>query len=62
MSFNFIAAEHYTQGKTIPLIPSLQPLATTIQIPVPMFDYFKNLLEVESCSDYPFMINLFHLT
>ena len=57
-----MAAEHYTQEKTTPLIPSLQPLETTILISVPMFDYFKNLLEVESCSGYPFVINLFHLT
>ena len=57
-----MAAEHYTQGKTNPLIPSLQSLATTIQISVPMFDYIKNFLEVESCSDYPFVIDLFHLT
>ena len=41
-----MAAEHYTQEKTTPLIRSLQPLETTILISVPMFDYFKNLLEV----------------
>ena len=50
------------QSVTLHPLPHPRPLATTIQISVPMFDYFKNFLEVESCSDYPFVIDLFHLT